>query len=78
MRLNNYISKCEQEYQNIDKEITKEDRINIYKNYLNETDYVITKISENTLLGKETELEKYNNIIQDRIEARIKITEMED
>lgn len=75
MRLNNYISKCEEEYQNIDKEITKEERINIYKNYLNETDYVITKISENTLLGKETELEKYNNIIQDRIEARIKTTD---
>lgn len=60
----------------------KYDEISKYKAYLNETDYVISKLQESQLVDSEENYkalkEKYADILEKRKEARNKINELQE
>ena len=72
------------DYKNIYEELIKKDKykyeINILKEFLSSTDYVITKLNE-AKIEDETEFQKlkleYANVLAKRKETRIRINELE-
>lgn len=62
------------------KDLVRNNQINEYQQYLNDTDYVITKLNEAKIEDEElfnSLKEKYAEILTKRKEARIKINELE-
>ena len=62
------------------KDLVKSNQINEYQQYLNDTDYVITKLNEAKIEDEElfnSLKEKYDEILTKRKEARAKINELE-
>ena len=62
------------------KDLVRNNQINEYQQYLNDTDYVITKLNEAKIEDEElfnSLKEKYAEILTKRKEARAKINELE-
>ena len=62
------------------KDLVRNNKINEYRQYLNDTDYVITKLNEAKIEDEElfnSLKEKYAEILTKRKEARAKINELE-
>ena len=62
------------------KDLVRSNEINEYRQYLNDTDYVITKLNEAKIEDEElfnSLKEKYAEILTKRKEARAKINELE-
>lgn len=62
------------------KDLVRSNKINEYQQYLNDTDYVITKLNEAKIEDEElfnSLKEKYAEILTKRKEARAKINELE-
>ena len=62
------------------KDLVRSSEINEYRQYLNDTDYVITKLNEAKIEDEElfnSLKEKYAEILTKRKEARAKINELE-
>ena len=62
------------------KDLVRSNQINEYRQYLNDTDYVITKLNEAKIEDEElfnSLKEKYAEILVKRKEARAKINELE-
>ena len=62
------------------KDLVRNNQINEYQQYLNDTDYVITKLNEAKIEDEElfnSLKEKYAEILTKRKEARTKINELE-
>ena len=75
---------CNPEYY-VDEELEKAkqeilNQIELYKQELSSTDYIVTKIAEAQALGEDTTelLNKYSEIISNRKNIRIKINELEE
>ena len=62
------------------KDLVRSNQINEYQQYLNDTDYVITKLNEAKIEDEDlfnSLKEKYSEILKKRKEARAKINELE-
>ena len=62
------------------KDLVRSNEINAYQQYLNDTDYVITKLNEAKIEDEElfnSLKEKYAEVLTKRKEARAKINELE-
>ena len=62
------------------KDLVRSNKINEYQQYLNDTDYVITKLNEAKIEDEElfnSLKEKYAEVLTKRKEARAKINELE-
>lgn len=68
-------------YERMNNARVKYDEIGKYKAYLNETDYVVSKLQESQLVDSEEDYQalkaKYTDILKKRKEARTKINELQ-